>query len=186
MKKSLLIKKSDMASSQNETKKPVLGSVWPMVIDKTVTPPVSFFNPDFTFYETTFCLFFYKTPRYPSPPHPGVIFFGTLWQPIIFGRGGHASLKMLHCKSKTQFVKQERNTPKQLRFWTFNARKASFHPKKMFFLTQLFEIWKLLIMWFLRLAGSEPGPPGAGLNHHAIRAKLSKSYHTKSSHKSCN
>jgi hypothetical protein len=41
-----------------------------------------------------------------------------------FGIFGHANLKMLHSKSKTQFVKQERNTQKAIALLNYLKRIA--------------------------------------------------------------
>jgi hypothetical protein len=43
----------------------------------------------------------------PSTPIPSLVLIHPIFDITIVGR---ATLKMLRCKSKTQFVKQERNT----------------------------------------------------------------------------
>jgi hypothetical protein len=54
--------------------------------------------------------------------------------------GGRATLKMLPCKSKTQFLKQERNTQNAIALLKLfkahcaakiNAKNARFRPKKL-------------------------------------------------------
>ncbi len=63
---------------------------------------------------------------------------------------GRANLKMLHSKSKMQFVKQERNTQKAIAHCaaTINAKNANFH-KQIFQAQipqlQLYQIRKFLV-----------------------------------------
>jgi hypothetical protein len=107
---------------------------------------------------------------------------------------------MLRRKSKTQFVKQERNPQNAIVLLNYLKCIA---PQQLMLRTQVFTKTFILrkerkhnflnqkvayhtISMIRRIRTRVYRFSSAGLNNHAIRAKLTKIYHTKSIHKSCN